>query len=61
MNSKYDNGEGTAKHLLKFYLRSIAESVGWKWTADNDAEVEDIITCILNEARKQQKPHVTQS
>ena len=52
-NKRYDNGIGTATHLLQFYMRSIAESAGWKWSADNDAEVADIVTCILNEARKQ--------
>lgn len=53
LENKYDNGAGQAAHLLKFYLRMVARSAGVNWDSDNDAEVDAIVECILNAARKQ--------
>jgi hypothetical protein len=51
--NQYDNGIGRAVHLMQFYMSSIAESAGWKWSADNDAEVQDMVECIVNAAQPQ--------
>lgn len=58
MSNKYDGGIGQATHLLQFYLQSIAESAGWKWSRDNDSEVAEMVACLLNEARRQAREEI---
>ncbi len=54
IGDQYDGGIGRAVHLMQFYMSSIAESAGWKWSSDNDAEVQDMVECIISAATPEQ-------
>jgi hypothetical protein len=54
IGDQYDGGIGRAVHLMQFYMSSLAESAGWKWNADNDAEVQDMVECIVSAATPEQ-------
>jgi hypothetical protein len=42
------NNRERAKRLLKNYLRYGVKASGLKWDSDNDAEVEDIVDCLID-------------
>ena len=52
MTDKYDNGAGTAKHLLTYYFRLLADKAGVMWDSDNDSEVRQIVDALLNAAHE---------
>lgn len=39
-----------AKRLLNHYLRQNAQATGTHWDSDNDAEVDEIVDCIIDAA-----------
>ncbi len=45
--------QDSAKHLLVYYFRLIAEEAGIKWTIDNDAEVANIVDLIIDSAAEE--------
>lgn len=48
-----------AKRLLKHYLKNLVEAHGHHWNSDNDAEVDEIVDCIIDgavEAVKESQP-----
>ena len=40
-----------AAHLLAHYLRQVYRAAGMRWDSDNDAEVDDLVECIIDAAR----------
>ena len=51
-----NDNRGRAKHLLKYYLRMVARSSGVQWDSDNDAEVEEIVDCLIGAAVEEMQP-----
>ncbi len=52
LGNHYDNGIGRATHLLQFYMQQAYEAAGLQWGSDNDAEIEDLVECIVNAAQE---------
>lgn len=44
-----------AKSNLVWYIRTLWEAAGLTWSADNTAEVEDIVDSIMRQVRKEAK------
>ncbi len=42
----------SAKSTLRYYLKTVWEQTGLKWTSDNDAEVDDILQAVFETARE---------
>lgn len=40
-----------AAHLLAHYLRQVYRAAGMQWDSDNEAEVADLVECIIDAAR----------
>jgi len=40
-----------AASLLRFYFKNLYKAVGLKWDGDNDAEIGDIVSRIVDAAR----------
>lgn len=54
MYDKYDNGRGTAKHLLKHYLNLCFEkATGRELDSDCDVEIEGIIDAIFDGVKRE--------
>ena len=49
----YDGGIGRAAYLMRFYLQQVYEAAGLRWDGDNDAEIQDMIECIVNAAKQE--------
>jgi hypothetical protein len=39
--------EERAKRLLRHYIRMVWQAAGLVWDSDNDAEVDDIVDCLI--------------
>jgi hypothetical protein len=39
-----------AAHLLKHYMKMLAQKSGTHWDSDNDAEIDELIEAILDAA-----------
>ena len=39
-----------AKKILKYYLKMVWEKSGLKWDSDNDAEIDNMVENIIEEA-----------
>ena len=42
-----------AHSLMSYYMRMIAESAGISWTADNEAEVAQLVNCLIDAAKEE--------
>ena len=53
IGDEYDRGIGQAVHLMQFYMSTLAGYAGMRWDSDNNAEVQDLVECIINAAKQE--------
>lgn len=55
MNEKREQ----AKVILRGYFRQIAYIVGGGWSSDNDAEIDELVDCLIDAAKEEIKQEAT--